>query len=217
MTFDSEALAEPFPHSDVHWRVGGTNKKAFENGDAAERKGLPVAYIDARNVMQRLDDVVGPAGWRDSYQETSKRLLCKIEILIDSEWIGKTDGAGDTDIEGQKGGISDAFKRAAVKWGIGRYLYGNKTEWVDLSDRWQLPRDFDGSLHLSSFVSKAMKTKYWKGLRDAASENDCGKARELWEEMNSEQQMEVWRDFSSGIRSSIKELLDANKPAKEAA
>lgn len=46
------------------------------------------------------------------------------------QWIDKTDGAEDSDIEAVKGGLSDAFKRAAVKWNIGRYLYSFNTVWV---------------------------------------------------------------------------------------
>ena len=216
MAIDLNALAETFPHDEIHWRVGSTNKKAFEDGKVDKRQGMPLAYLDARNVMQRLDEVVGPENWRDSYQDTPKRLFCKIEICIDGEWVGKTDGAGDTDMEGQKGGISDSFKRAAVKWGIGRYLYGNKTPWVDLTDRWQLTKGFDGSQYLSAFKSKQVRTKYWKGLRDAASENDSGKTRELWDEMNNEQIEEVWHDLSSGIRSTIKELLASTKTEEAA-
>lgn len=63
----------------------------------------------------------------------------------------------------------------------------------------------------SAFKSKQAKTKYWKGLKDAASEDDSLKARELWDELNNEQRQEVWRDLSSGIRSTIKGLLDQTK------
>src|SRR5690606_17516766 len=44
-------------------------------------------------------------------------------------------GAGNTDVEADKGGISDAFKRAAVKWGVGRYLYGVESPWVKIVKR----------------------------------------------------------------------------------
>lgn len=47
------------------------------------------------------------------------------------EWVTKADGAGDSDVEAEKGAISDALKRAAVKWGIGRYLYDLGNIWVD--------------------------------------------------------------------------------------
>jgi len=102
-------LAKPFPPDKIKWRKGG-------NGY--------LAYIDARHLMNRLDEVVGPENWEDSYEETPKgRVLCKLSLCIDGQWISKSDGAGDTAFEGEKGGISDAFKRAGVKWGIGRYLY----------------------------------------------------------------------------------------------
>ena len=52
-----------------------------------------------------------------------------------NEWITKYDGAPNTDIEAVKGGLSDASKRAAVQWGIGRYLYGMESVWVDVEQR----------------------------------------------------------------------------------
>lgn len=205
-------LAEPFPIDDIHWRVGSTNRKAFENGNATKRKGMPLAYLDARNVMNRLDEAVGPGNWRNSYQETGKRLLCKIEIRMyvdgEMEWIGKTDGAGDTQMEGEKGGISSALKRSAVLWGIGRYLYDSKMPWIELDDYWNLPKGFDGSLYLSAFGSKQMRTKVWKALKKAAATDDAGLARETWDELTTEQQESVWRDLESYQRSTIKTLLN---------
>lgn len=122
MTMFQELAAE-FPREAVHWRAQSVTK----DGD----KAMALAYIDARNVMDRLDQVCGPAGWTDRYEETPKgRLICTLSILVDGEWISKSDGAGDTDVEGDKGAISDALKRAAVKWGIGRYLYDMPTPWV---------------------------------------------------------------------------------------
>lgn len=117
-----QKLSAPF--ATVHWRAQSMNRE----GTSA----MALAYIDARDVMARLDDVVGPQNWRDSYVETVKgRLICTLELRIDGEWISKADGAGNTDVEGDKGAISDALKRAAVKWGIGRYLYDMETPWAD--------------------------------------------------------------------------------------
>lgn len=122
MTMFAELAAE-FPREAVHWRAQTLTKE----GD----KALALAYIDARDVQDRLDQVCSPAGWRNTVVETAKgRVICTIEIKIDDEWVGKTDGAGDTDVEGDKGGISDAFKRAAVLWGIGRYLYRLPNVWA---------------------------------------------------------------------------------------
>lgn len=127
MTFTASAihrLFEPFAPTDIHWRAQGVTK------DGA--KAMALAYIDARNVMERLDEVCGAQNWEDSYHETDKgRLLCTIRINVDGVWIAKSDGAGESDIEGEKGAISGAFKRAAVKWGIGRYLYDMPCPWVE--------------------------------------------------------------------------------------
>lgn len=117
-----EKLAAPFQPEAIHWRAQTLTK----NKD----KALALAYLDARDVMDRLDEVAGPENWQDSYVETVKgRVVCTLSIRSGDQWISKSDGAGDTAVEGEKGGISDAFKRAAVKWGIGRYLY-------DLTDVW---------------------------------------------------------------------------------
>ena len=124
--FDS--LAKPFPGFSVRWRIGRKSKK----GD----KALPLAYIDARDVMDRLDGVMGPQNWQSRYTETaSGRVICELSILLDGQWITKSDGAGDTQVEREKGAISDAFKRAAVHWGIGRYLYSMEAPWLPI-DQW---------------------------------------------------------------------------------
>lgn len=118
-----EQLKAPFPRDVVSWRAQSVTNDGT--------KALALAYIDARDVENRLDDAAGPENWQDSYVETAKgRILSTIQIRVDGEWISKSDGAGDTDVEGDKGAISDAFKRAAVKWGIGRYLYDMPNVWV---------------------------------------------------------------------------------------
>src|SRR3546814_3844597 len=61
---DYTALSKPFPPSAVSWRSQSLTKDGT--------KALALAYIDARDVMRRLDDVCGPAGWQDSYAETGK-------------------------------------------------------------------------------------------------------------------------------------------------
>jgi hypothetical protein len=114
-------------------------KKPFNLNRVKPRKGHggeTLHYIDARDVMMRLDEVVGPLNWQDSYEEVMGRIICTLRVRFGDEWISKADGAGDTKIEGDKGGISGAFKRAACRWGIGRYLYyfpkgGAFPSWAD--------------------------------------------------------------------------------------
>lgn len=117
-------LKRPFEVSKISWRVGSTN------GD--KTKGIALAYIDARDVMRRLDDVFG-LNWQCKYSHAEAKTICEIGCKINGEWVWRSGGAGDTDIEAEKGAISDAFKRAAVLWGIGQYLYELPNEWVALT------------------------------------------------------------------------------------
>jgi hypothetical protein len=121
-----EQLAAPFPPDRVSWRPGSMTKD--------KSKARALAYIDARDVMQRLDDVCGLGGWQCRYSHVAPIIVCDIAIKIDGEWLWKANGAGQTDIEGEKGGSSDAFKRAAVMLGIGRYLYDIDSPWVQVNE-----------------------------------------------------------------------------------
>jgi hypothetical protein len=90
--------------------------------------------------MQRLDDVCGPENWRNEFRyEQNGAVLCGISIFTripdrEPQWITKWDGAENTDIEAVKGGLSNSMKRAAVQWGIGRYLYDLEEGWAEITD-----------------------------------------------------------------------------------
>ena len=121
----SEDIKMPFaefPKEAISWRAQSLTR----DGD----KAMALAYIDARDVMDRLDSICGAGDWQDRYEFSGPRTICYLSIKIDGEWVTKADGAGDTAVEAEKGAISDAFKRAAVKWGIGRYLYALPAPWV---------------------------------------------------------------------------------------
>ena len=138
-------FGKPFSVDDISWKIQSKTKDG--------KKGMVVPFLDARAISNRLDEVVGQNNWKDSYEKwhtyTQKARgydddkiiesqLCTIFIYDEerSEWIGKTDGAENTDFESIKGGISDAFKRAAVKWNIGRYLYQFEGKWIDLEEQY---------------------------------------------------------------------------------
>lgn len=131
-----EMLKVPFGPNAVRWRIG---RKSND-----KKKATALAYVDARDVMDRLDTSVGADGWEDEYttepprsvrkqckvskeyyfEQVSGRVTCTLKIKIGDAWISKSDAAGETNVEGEKGAFSDAFKRAAVKFGLGRDLYG---------------------------------------------------------------------------------------------
>jgi hypothetical protein len=121
-----KALAEPFPAGDVGY------KPQTVKGERA----LVVWYIDARNVMDRLDAVFGIEGWQDSYVVLADgNVQCSLACRIGEEWVVKCDVGGESDQKDEgdkrKSAYSDALKRAAVKWGVGRYLYDLPLTWHD--------------------------------------------------------------------------------------
>jgi hypothetical protein len=90
------------------------------------RKGpgsTQLAYIDARDVMDLLDEVAGQNNWQTDYKILGDKIYCGIGIFVDDKWVWKWDMGTESDFEAEKGEASDAFKRAGVKWGIGRFLY----------------------------------------------------------------------------------------------
>jgi len=89
-----------------------------------------VAYIDARDCMDILDEVCGPENWQSIFYEASGLLFCKVGIYCPEtgaeeygKWVWKSDTGSESKVEKDKGHVSDAFKRACVEWGIGRFLY----------------------------------------------------------------------------------------------
>lgn len=128
---DLYKLAEPFPEADIEWRVGQDGKQ--KNGDVWCRV---LAYVTNRAIMDRLDAVCGPDHWRNEFQPHppyQQGMLCGLSILTEVGWVTKWDGSEPTEIEPVKGGLSSAMKRAAVQWGIGRYLYNLGESWGNVS------------------------------------------------------------------------------------
>ena len=113
-------LKNPMPYQ---WRVQSFSKN--------KPSASCVAYIDARDVMNRLDDVVGSNNWQDDYKVINGQLFAGIGIKChNDEWVWKWDTGTESQTEKEKGIVSDSFKRAAVKWGIGRFLYDLEIKYV---------------------------------------------------------------------------------------
>lgn len=95
------------------WRVQSSNQYG----------ATCVAYIDARDVQDLLDEVVGQDRWFTEFSEHKGNLFCAIGIVTEQGTIWKNDCGTESNVEKEKGEASDAFKRAAVMWGVGRFLY----------------------------------------------------------------------------------------------
>src|SRR5262249_22229467 len=121
-------LAAPFPAAEIRFKPQTITKDG--------QRALAIAYIDARAVMDRLDTVCGVDGWGDHYEALPDgSVVCTLRVKIGETWIAKQDVGSPSEQpdEGDrhKAAFSDALKRAAVKYGIGRYLYRLPRQWVD--------------------------------------------------------------------------------------
>ena len=109
------ALAAPFDPDEVKLR---------------SQAGRQLHYVTARTVMNRLDDVLGPENWWDDFVPLEHSVICRLTIrLPDGTVLTKSDAGGYAGMadpgDDDKSGFADAFKRAAVKFGVGRYLYSD--------------------------------------------------------------------------------------------
>lgn len=154
---DTKALQAPFGVEDMEWRVQ-------QAGSTQQGKlwAIVVPYITNRAIQQRLDDVCGVSGWKNEYTSTpnDKGTLCGISIKFGEDWITKYDGAEDTDIEAVKGGLSSAMKRAAVQWGIGRYLY--KYEAAIVTPQLEKPQSMDGWIMTQAKIDGKKQRIYYR-------------------------------------------------------
>jgi hypothetical protein len=105
------------------WRV----QSASKNKPSAQC----VAYIDARQAEDLLDSVVGAENWQVDYKEVNGLLMAGVAIWVDVQWVWKWDTGSVTKVEKDKGHVSDSFKRACVKWGVGRFLYSKDIKYID--------------------------------------------------------------------------------------
>ncbi|MDN5395702.1 MAG: Rad52/Rad22 family DNA repair protein [Chryseobacterium sp.] len=108
-------LKEPLT---LKWRV-----KALLPDNQKPTEMILVGYVDARQVQDRFDNVLGAANWQDEYFECKNKQFCRIGVKIGNEWIWKGDSGAESLSYPGKGETSDSFKRAAVHWGVNRDTY----------------------------------------------------------------------------------------------
>lgn len=155
------ALLQPFMQTDLEWRIqssGDYNEKVWAR---------IIAYVTNRAIQQRLDDTVGIFKWKNEFNPLPNSVgngaLCGLSIKFDGEWITKYDGADNTNIESTKGGLSGAMKRAAVQFGIGRYLYDVEAHYAECinQDTFKTLKQHEKSM-FEKAKTKNNKVFYWK-------------------------------------------------------
>jgi len=160
------ALAKPFPKGDVKTRPQG---------------GRQLSYITARTAMNRLDEVLGNENWWDDYVPGESSVLCRLTIRIpDGPTITKCDAGGYAGMSDQgdddKSGFSDAFKRAAVKFGVGRYLYNDGVPNFEAPDAHHAKNFDNGSGHGVGAYAAPETVKAYEGWIAGL----CHEIEDLW-------------------------------------
>ena len=123
----NETLTAPIQPNEIEWRVQSVTSTG---------KMIVVPYINNRCVMQRFDAAFGPTNWTSEFREIGNGFICRLTVYMDGQTIFREDGASKTNIEPEKGGISDAMKRAAVQFGLGRCLYDYPKVFIECQDKY---------------------------------------------------------------------------------
>lgn len=116
-----DKLCAPFPPNEVDFLCQSITQDAT--------KALAVPYIDSRSVMKRLDEVVGPDNWAFVPAQVQENGSVVGYLTIYNVTKGDVGFRGGDDDAAIKGAASDALKRAAIHFGIGRYLYDLPKVW----------------------------------------------------------------------------------------
>lgn len=116
-----DMLLEPFPPEEMLWRVEALSKD--------KRKALVVPFVSHSALLDRLDEVLGPQGWQDSYEVLQVQPnLCAVKCRLTILNTSKEDlGEGDS----LKAAFAEALVRAAAKFGVGRRQTQLEQQWVD--------------------------------------------------------------------------------------
>ena len=133
-------LSAPLPSGVISWRQDG--KPLQRDGKYVARF---VAYIDANTVRERLDSVV-PGEWDLTLellptlasQDENGEQTCSFKARLQILGVIREDVGTGRDY---KSAATDAFKRAAVRFGIAHELYGFDQNWVqvDADNRYAKP------------------------------------------------------------------------------
>ena len=83
-------------------------------------KATHLLYIDSRAVTNLLDETVGSMNWQSEFYEVAGQTICRIGIWDKEKgcFIYKSDTGSESNIEGEKGKISDCYKRCLSRWGV---------------------------------------------------------------------------------------------------
>ena len=215
-----------------------------QQGRPRNGKVALVAYVDAVQVEDLLDETIGKENWETKYYEIKGNLYCTLSIRFTSDtgeyWASKSNCGTESNMEAEKGEASDSFKRAARCWGVGRFLYymdilnvpvnekgypkeqtfgESMTDFVTRVYNPQLPQGYDKHPSYEAFVSSA---KIGTKVTGSVNINPAGNTVISLEKKDDplkdlEDSIDRLSDATDDFKKDIKDVADKNKPkAKKA-
>jgi hypothetical protein len=135
-------LAEPFDHSEIKWRVTHTTQDGS--------RGAVIPFADPRAYTDRLNQIFTPMGWTRSYDVNTISAVSRVKrdkliptgkVLVTCALtihrLGCHTGGGEEWADEQNAmtrAEAQAFKRACICFGLGRYLYNFAEMWVPVNE-----------------------------------------------------------------------------------
>lgn len=107
--------------------------------ESKQKKGTYVAmafgYVRVQGVLNHLDKVLGPENWSVDYEpleSPNPTFLCRLRVKVGFEWVEKSAVGASDEKDGKafKAAQTDALKRAAAAWGVGKFLQDIPKRWV---------------------------------------------------------------------------------------
>jgi hypothetical protein len=117
-------LAKPFPPASIK----------VKPGKVSGSRAMVLFFINARDVMDRFDQVVGAQNWEFAWDQLEVATISVkgyITVYGDPVRVKSDVGEAEKEDEVWKSAVSDALKRTAVHWGVGRFLYEMGSIWWD--------------------------------------------------------------------------------------
>ena len=168
------ALAAPVAAGTISWRQDG--KPIARDGRYFARF---VCYIEANTVRERLDTVV-PGEWDLTLEmlpqihgaDVDSDSVCAFKARLQVLGVIREDVGTGRDY---KQAATDAFKRAAVRFGIGNELYSYEQNWVEVDGdgRYAKPVEDPASAYERRYGNGAGKLS-----RSAVATDDVGGTKE---------------------------------------
>lgn len=118
---------------EIKFRTLKANEIEVRTQSVKNGKANMLLYIDSRAVVKLLDETVGNMNWQSEFYTVNNQTMCKISIYDDDRniWISKSDTGSESNIEAEKGLISDCYKRVLSRWGVTELYSSPKITWDD--------------------------------------------------------------------------------------